>query len=397
VDEGNRFIKAGNDSKAKDCYRKALSKARKVHGETSGLSIYICLKIADACSGYGKYNIAAEYMDKILELHGELCYKLPPEGLLNIISNAFSIYALCLSNEKFNKCMSFADKYISSLTKKDKQKYLAKFYFKLASQLRYLDRENEAIKVLQNAITWTDKDNFESHCNLLVNKAFCYSALNEFEKAQTDLKEAFKYASKLPSMRKDRETAKLLSKQTLLYIKEAGYWRNKKKFMKAEISLNKARNILNTIRDNNFYKKNLATIYLAHGWICYDQGKNPEAIRFYKKAIDVYGVGFDSKYSRAADTYLHLAGAYQNDKLAEKYYQKALIVANKNQNDILLQATILYFWGIYYCNNKRYEQGIRNLQTAVDKLEKKPSKFSKKIEKIKAKINFYIKKLNPKS
>ena len=389
IKQGENLLKNNEIKKAKKCFDQAIKESEKVYGNYSGFSIFLCLKIANAFSGCEKYRIAAEYMDKVFELQDELCYTLPPEYFLDIISKAFSIYALCFSNKKFNKCMSFADKYISGLTKEDKLKYLSKFYFKLAVQLRYLNRDNEAIKVLQNAIKWTDKKDFKAHRNILINKAFCYSSLNKFKKAQNDLKDALKYTSKFPSVKNDKKISELLSKQILLYIKEAGYLRNKKKFIKAEISLNKAKNILSSINDIDFYRENLANIYLAHGWLCYDQGKYTDAIKFYKKTIEAFGTDFDSKYNQAADTYLHLAGAYQNDKQAEKYYQYALVIANKNPKNKLLQATILYFLGIYYCNNKYYDIGIRNLQAAVKKLEKDKIKFSKKIAKIKNKIEFY--------
>lgn len=397
VKQGKDFLKKKQFKKAKTSFEQAIKESEKVYGKYSGFTIFLCLEIANTYSGCGKYNIAAKYMDKIFELNHELCYKLSAKSFLNIMSNAFSIYALCLSNKKFNKCILFADKYISGLSKEEKIKYLSHFYFKLAIQLRYLNRENEAINVLQKAIIWTDKKDSDLHRKLLINKAFCYSALNQFKKAQTVLKEAFKYVSKYSLVKKDRLLAELFSKQILLYIKEAGYLRKKKKFKKAQITLSKAKNMLNAINDTNFYKENLADIYLAHGWLCYDQGKYSDAIKFYKKTIEVFGRNFDSEYNRAADTYLHLAGAYQNNKQAEKYYQRALTIANKTEKAKLLQATILYFMGIYYCNNNYHELGIKNLQTAVDKLEEEPLKFNKKIEKIKAKINSYMKKFNPKS
>ena len=397
VKHGKDFLQKKQIKKAKTCFEQAIKESEKAYGKYSGFTIFLCLEITDIYSGCKKYNLAAEYMDKIFELNQELCYKLSAKSFLNITSNAFAVYALCLSNEKFNRCISFANKYINSLSKEEKTKYLSNFYFKLAIQLRYLNRENEAINILQKAIIWTDKNDYDSHRKLLINKAFCYSALNQFKKAQALLKEAFKYMPKYSSGKKDRLLAELFSKQILLYIKEAGYLRKNKKFKKAQATLSKAMNMLKTIKGTIFYKENLADIYLAYGWICYDQGKYSDAIKFYKETIEVFGRNFDSEYNRAADTYLHLAGAYQNNKQAEKYYQRALIVANKTEKRKLLQATILYFTGIYYCNNKRYELGIKNLQTAVDKLEEEPLKFSKKIEQIRVKINFYIRKLNPKS
>jgi tetratricopeptide (TPR) repeat protein len=397
VKQGKDFLQKRQIKKAKTCFEQAIKESEKAYGKYSGFTIFLCLEIADIYSGCEKYNLAAEYMDKIFELNHELCYKLSAKSFLNIMSNAFAIYALCSSNEKFNRCISFANKYINSLSKEEKTKYLSNFYFKLAIQLRYLNRENEAINILQKAIIWTDKNNYDLHRKLLINKAFCYSALNQFKKAQTLLKEAFKYLSKYSSCKKGSLFAELFSKQILLYIKEAGYLRKKKKFKKAQITLSKAKNILNAIKDTDFYRQNLADIYLAYGWICYDQRKYSDAIKFYKKTIEVFGRNFDSEYNRAADTYLHLAGAYQNNKQAEKYYQRALTIANKTEDEKLLQATVLYFTGIYYCNNSHYKLGIKNLQMAADKLEEKPLKFSKKIEKIKAKIKSYMKKLNPKS
>lgn len=262
-------------------------------------------------------------------------------------------------------------------------------YFCWGEYLASQGEWEKAIDKLQKAQKWTDKNDFESHCDLLVNKAFCYSALNEFEKAKANLKSAFKSALNLPRLKKENKIAELFSEQILLYLKEASYLRSKRKFMEAKTSLAQANNILAKISDKNVYKEHLASIYLAHGWLCYDQDKYSDAITFYKKAINVYGSDFNSKYIRAADTYLHLAGAYQDDKQAEKYYKKALNIANKNEKDVLLQATIHYFLGIYYCKNKRYESGIKSLQTAVEKLKKDDKRFSKKIAKINSKIKYY--------
>ena len=96
VDEGNVLLKAGHDAKANACYQKAISKAKSVHGETSGLSSLIYVGIIGGYAKAGKFKEALVYEDKSLPiLKDSMASKLKIFLYLNNLSHALFFASEC--------------------------------------------------------------------------------------------------------------------------------------------------------------------------------------------------------------------------------------------------------------------------------------------------------------
>lgn len=396
VDDGSSFLKARDDVKAKVCYQKAISKAKSVHGETSGLSSFIYIRIVSRCATLKRFKLATTYMDKSLPiLRNSMAYKLKPFLYLNILSNALFIAGQDHDYSKFAKYLQMTEKEISTFSENQKKKSLPKFYSTLAKEYESQEKYQEAINSLKKAQKWTDKNDFESHCDLLLEIAYCYFRVEKYEKGHSFLQHALQLTSKLDIEKKKKKAIEIYHLDFFGYVKQSNVFRRAKKYKEAEKVLQNSTALLNKITNKTIHKKYLATIYRNKAWIYAEQKKMTTAIEYFKKAFAVYGKDFDRQYPGAAMTYLILAEEIKNEKSFQKhfknpeiYFKKALSIAREIDKDIEFQAKIHSRFGTYYCDMHKYKIGIKHLQYAVSKF-RKTNKNNPKISEIQAKIALY--------
>jgi two-component system NarL family sensor kinase len=186
--------------------------------------------------------------------------------------------------------------------------------------------------------------------------------------AQDRAKEGFKYTEEAIALSKKLNFKKGLGKA---YYHHADMFISTNGIDSAQIYLQKSIDVFTDLKD----ARELAYSYNTLGWLTGRQGKQINAISYFRKAADIYEkigdlMGTSNCLVLIASNYTQL---HEYDK-ALAYYQKAYAIRVK-LNEMVWAAKTLAGMGIIYRSKHTAKQGDKNFNLAIQYMQKARSVF----------------------